>query len=186
MYRKLTITVEPSPEDQARILIDGQDWLGPNVLGLDPDVLEVELNAKSVGNLIVGRCWCGIVGCHDVMVEATRTERSVIWTDHNAVLLRFRPAQYDAEVARFTGDKSWESVERSVEREIALIFEGTTIRGGFEFEWVSVRQQVGIVRISFRKDRRQRFLKFRWDGARMADAIQQAKAFRAERFSHCD
>ena len=186
MYRILTITVEPSPEHQARILVDGKDWLGPEVLGLDPEMLETELLGKGAGTLLIGRCWSGIVGCHDLNVEVTRTERSVLWTDHGTIFLRFKPAQYDAEVARFAQDKSWETVERTVEREITPVFRGTTIKGGFEFEWVSARERAGLVRLSFRKGGRQRFLKFRWDGASVADAINQAKAFRAERFSHCD
>lgn len=186
MYRALKIAVEPDPEHQARILVDGKDWLGPEVLGLDPEMLETELIDKGVGNLLIGRCRSGIIGCHDLSIEVTRTERSVLWTDHRAILLRFKPAQYDAEVSRFTRDKSWETVERTVEREIAPIFRGASIRGGFEFEWVSARGRVGLVRLSFRKGDRQKFLKFRWDGANVADAIDQARIFRAERFSHCN
>lgn len=186
MHRKLTIAVEPSPEHQARILIDGKDWLGPEVLGLDPEMLKTELLGKGVGTLIVGRCWSGIVGCHDLKVEVTRTERSVQWSGSGAIFLRFNPAEYDAEVTRFAQDTSWETVERTVEREIKPLFRGTTIRGGFEFEWASARERAGLVRLSFRRGHRQRFLKFHWDGASVADAINHAKVFRAERFSHCD
>ena len=167
-------------------MVDGKDWLGPDVLGLDPEMLKTELVGEGVGTLIVGRCWSGIVGCHDVKVEVTRTERSVQWSGPGETLLRFNPAQYDAEVARFAQDTSWETVERTVEREIEPLFRGTTIKGGFEFEWVSARGRAGVVRLSFRKGYRQRFLNFRWEGTSVADAINRAKVFRKERFSHCD
>jgi hypothetical protein len=182
----LTIAVEASPEDQARLLIDGKDWLGPEVLGLDPAMLTIELLGKGVGNLIVGRCWSVIPGCHDLRVEVTRTESSVHWSGSDATSLSFDAAHYDAEVTRFAQDTSWETVERSAEREIEHLFRGTTIRGGFEFEWASTRERAGLVRLSFRKGHRQRFLKFRWDGASVANAVNRARVFRAERFSHCD
>ena len=71
-------------------------------------------------------------------------------------------------------------------REVGHIFRGTTIKGGFEFSGAATWMRKGVVFLSFRKGRRQRFLKFRWDGASVADDINRAKVFRAERFSHCD
>jgi hypothetical protein len=149
-------------------------------------MLKTELLDKGVGTLIVGRCWTGLVGCHDVHVEVTRTESSVHWSGSGAPSLRFDAAQYDAEVTRFAQDTSWETVGRTVEREIEPLFRGTTIRGGFEFEWVSARNQDGFVHLSFRKGHRQKFLKFRWDGASVAGGIDRARVFREERFAHCD
>lgn len=173
-------------EDQARPLIDGKDWLGPEFAGLDPPMLATELLDKGVGTLLVGRCWCGSIGCNDVKVEVTRTENSVHWSGSGATSLSFDAAQYDAEVTRFAQDRSWESLERAAAREIEDIFRGTTIRGGFEFEWASTRERDGFVRLCFRKGYRQKFLKFRWDRASVAGAIEQAKVFRAERLPHCD
>jgi len=189
VQRRLTIAVEASTETndhQARLSIDGKDWLGSVIAGLDPPMLKTELLDKGVGTLLVGRCWCGIIGCNDVKVEATRTERSVQWSGPGAALLRFNPAQYDAEVTRFAQDTSWETVGRTVEREVEHIFRGTTIRGGLVFEWASTRLQEGAVHLSFSKGCRHKLLKLRWDGANVADAINRAKLFRAERFSHCD
>ena len=188
MHRKLTIAVEAIDEldHQARLLIDGKDWLGPEVLGLDPTMLKTELLDKGVGTLIVGRCWSGFVGCHDLKVEVTRTERSVQWSVSRTIWLRFNPAQYDAELARFAQDTSWESVQRTVMREVGDIFRGTTIKGGFEFDGASTWNRKGVVFLWFRKGNRERSLKFSWDGLSVADAINRAKMFRAERFSHCD
>ena len=189
MHRKLTIAVEPSTEindHQARLLIDGKDWLGPEFSGLDPPMLKTELLGKRVGSVMIGRCWCGLLGCHDVEVEVTRTGRSVEWSGPGAALLRFNPRQYDEEVARFAEDTSWETVGRTVEREVEHIFRGTTIRGGLAFEWASTRLQERLVHLRFSKGWRHKLLKFSWDGASAADAINRAKLFRAERFSHCD
>ena len=189
MHRRLTIAVEASTgtnDHQARLLIDGKDWLGPEFSGLDPPMLRNELLGKGVGSLIVGRCWCGSLGCQEVKVEVTRTERSVQWSALGATLLRFSPAQYDAEVTRFAQDTSWETVGRTVEREAEHIFRGTTISGGLAFEWASTRLQEGVVHLRFSKGCRHKLLKFRWDGASVADAINRAKLFRAERLSHCD
>ena len=45
VHRKLSIAVEPFSEwhPQARIFIDGKDWLGPEFSGLDPAMLKTEL-----------------------------------------------------------------------------------------------------------------------------------------------
>jgi hypothetical protein len=189
MASTLTIAVEPTGNPyfhQARLWIDGKDWLGPECAGLDPPELAAELFGKSVGTLIVGRCWNDTVGSHDVTVKVTRTERSVHWSHFGATRLRFDGPQYDAEVARFAQDRSWEGLDRAASREIADIFRGTTIKGGLAFGWADTRRRKGFVYLYFSKGYRHKLLKFRWDGASLAGAIEQAKVFRAERFSHCD
>ena len=187
MANTLTIAVKPPSETnelQARLLVDGEDWLGPEVAGLDPEMLEAELLGKKLGSLVVGRCWCGIMGCNDVEVEVTRGRAYVHWSGSNSTGLVFIASEYDAELARFAGDKSWEPLERIVGREIEQLFRGTGIRRGFQFEsaWASREE----VHLAFRKGGRQKRLKFRWDGSSLSDALNQAKLFRAERFSHCD
>lgn len=184
MTNTLTIAVEAAIETndhQARLLIDGKDWLGQEFLGLDPPMLKTELLAEDVRNLTVGRCRCGAVGCSDLNVEIKRTEGSVHWSGHGASSPVFDAVQYDAEVTRFIHDTSWETVGRTAEREIERVFRGTTIRR-FKFDWASTRIQEGLIKLSYSKGDRQRILKFRWDGASVADAIDQAKAFCAQRF----
>ncbi|HEU0134907.1 MAG TPA: hypothetical protein VFR28_08790 [Allosphingosinicella sp.] len=187
MANILQIAVDPPSETielQARLLIDGKDWLGPEVAGLDPDMLEAELLGKGIGRLLVGRCWCGIVGHNDVHVEVTRNRAYVHWSGAGGTILGFVTARYDAELARFARDKSWEPLERIVARQVDQLFRGTGIRRGFEFDsaWAD-RQEVHLL---FRKSHHHKSLKFRWDGASLADAINQARLFRAERFSHCE
>ncbi|HEX8480966.1 MAG TPA: hypothetical protein VF650_03595 [Allosphingosinicella sp.] len=187
MASTLTIAVKPASETnalQARLLIDGKDWLGPGVAGLDPEMLEAELLGKGAGPLLVGRCWCGTIGCNDVRVEVTRNKAYVHWSGSNAAGLVFIAARYDLELARFARDKSWEPLERMVAREIEHLFRGTGIRRGFEFQraWTS-RQEVNLV---FGKGDRHKTLRFRWDGTSLADAVNRARLFRAERLPHCD
>lgn len=189
MTNTLTITVEASfdsNDHQARLLIDGKDWLGPKALGLDPPMLKSELFDKGGGTLIVGRCWCGVVGCGDLNVEVTRTPNSVHWSESSIDSLRFDAAQYDAEVIRFAHDRSWETVQRAVEREIEHIFHGTTIEHGYEFEWASTRIEEGQVKLSFQNGHLQKLLQFPWDEVSLEDATNRARAFRAARFPHCD
>ncbi|HEX8381579.1 MAG TPA: hypothetical protein VF619_13640 [Allosphingosinicella sp.] len=187
MADTLTIAVKPPSETnevQARLLINGKDWLGRGVAGLDPAMLEAELLGKGVGSLIVGRCWCGTIGCNDVKVEVTRNKAYVHWSGSGATGLVFIAAPYDRELTRFAQDKSWEPLDRIVAREIERLFRGTGIKRGFQFQraWTS-RQEVHLV---FGKGDRHKSLKFRWDGASLADALNQARLFRAERLPHCD
>ena len=188
MANKLTIAVIACPntnDHQARLLIDGEDWLGSEYLGLDPSELKTELLANGVGTLIVGRCLCGAVGCADLEVEATRTETTVLWSAPGASNLRFDTVEYDAALDRFARDTSWETVGRTVEREVADLFRGTVTKDGFEFDWASTRIRDGLVHLSFSKGLEQRLLEFSWDGADLASALDRAQAFRTERFAHC-
>lgn len=186
MASTLTIAVKPPSETnelQAIPLIDGEAWLGPDFAGLDPEMLEAELLGKSVGALIIGRCWCGMMGCNDLEIEVIRNKAYVHWRGPDSAGLVFVAARYDAELARFARDKSWEPLERIVAREVEQLFRGTGIRRGFEFEsaWAD-RQEVHLL---FRKGRHHKSLKFPWDGASLASALNQARLFRAERLSHC-
>jgi hypothetical protein len=183
----LTIAVKPPSETnelQAIPLIDGKPWLGPGFAGLDPEMLEAELLSKSVGCLIVGRCWCGMMGCNDVKVEVIRNKAYVHWSAPHSTGLVFIASEYDSELARFSRDKSWEPLERIVAREVERLFRGTGIRRGFGFQsaWTSGQE----VHLSFVKGGHQKVLKFCWDGASLADALNQARLFRKERFPHCD
>ncbi len=183
----IKIAAKASPETndhQARLLIDGKDWLGSEYLGLDPPMLATELRSVRVGTLIVGRCRCGAVGCDDLRVEASRTDTLVHWTGPCASHLSFDAAQYDAEIGRFAEDTSWETVGRAVEREVGQLFRDTATEHGFRFDWASTRIQEGLVHLSFSKGDEQRVLEFNWDGATLKSALDRAQLFRAERFAH--
>jgi hypothetical protein len=73
MVNHLKIEVSPNPEfddfpdHQARIIVDGQDWLGTETIGLDPPDLDEQLSQKD--QMIVGRCPCGK---WDVAISSSR------------------------------------------------------------------------------------------------------------------
>ena len=186
----LRITVEPSLETydhQARLIVDKNDWLGEDFAGLDPPMLRNQLS-NSIGKKIVGRCACGIVGCNDKVVEVVREDGVVKWQPRRGNALVFEADVYDAEVDRFFGDNSWETVERAAEREVAEILRDTNIKRGFKFEWASARIRDGFITLSYGKPSKnrnhQRLLKFAWDGSSVENAIEGAVAFRAKRFPH--
>lgn len=189
MNHRLTITVGDNPssnDHEARLLIDGKDWLGSEYMGLDPPRLESELLTDRDGSIIVGRCSCGAEGCGDLIVEVIRSENLVSWSSPETTKVTFDASQYDAEVARFVNDKSWETTGRAVEREVEQIFSGIITIDSFRFDWASTRIQKGLVHLSFSKGLEQKLLEFGWDGASLANAIARAQQFRAEHFAHRD
>lgn len=190
MINTLKIAVEPSFETidhQARLVVDEKDWLGKDLIGLDPPMLCEQFSIIE-GKLLVGRCVCGVVGCDDKFVDVVREDRLVKWHIQERQTLVFDATQYDTEVDRFSSDKSWETVERAAERENDSILRDTSLKHGFKFEWASARTKKGVITLSFAKPAKnrnhQRLLKFEWDGVSVASAIASAKAFRARRFPH--
>lgn len=184
----LKIAVEPSLETndhQARLIVDKNDWLGEDSAGLDPPMLRNQLSSGT-SKKIVGRCACGVVGCDDTVVEVVREDGIVKWQPERGNPLVFEAAVYDAEVDRFRRDKSWETIERAVEREVDEILRDTNLKHGFKFEWASARVRDGFITLSYGKPSKnsehQRLLKFAWDGLSVENAIEGAIAFRAKRF----
>lgn len=56
----------PNPEtndSEVRILIDDNDFLGNDYLGLDPPVFFDQQTFFQAGELMIGRCTCGCEGC---------------------------------------------------------------------------------------------------------------------------
>jgi hypothetical protein len=185
MTNRLRIEVSASPgsnDHQARLIVDGLDWLGAGQLGLDPPELEAALAAGSAEELVVGRCGCGCVGCSDTIVRVVRRGDSIEWSAPGADMLRFNLAQYEAERLRFAADKSWETLGRTVERELGTLFEGCSTDDGCRFEWASTRIAEGRIHLSFSGDGEQVLLDFDWDGASLAGALETARAFRRRQF----
>lgn len=186
----LKISVEASLETndhQARLVVDQKDWLGENFLGLDPPMLCNQLTSGE-NEMIVARCACGAVGCSDMIVKIVREDDVVKWHVDGGETLVFDAAPYDAEIDRFSRDKTWETIERAAEREINSILRGTSLKHGFKFEWASTRIRKGFVILSYGKPAKnrvqQKLLEIEWDGLSVGSAIDCALAFRAKRFPH--
>lgn len=185
MFNHLRIEVSPSPESndhQARILIDGEDWLWrAGAIGLDPPDLLKEL-AKQQGPITVGRCTCGCLGCGDVEVDVQRHGTHVEWIATGGALLQFGAAQYDQEVVRFRDDHSWETLGRRVEREVGDVFSGCRTAKGLIFEWASTRIKEGLIHLSFTRSGIQDLRNFAWDGKSIESALNQARILRTRWF----
>ncbi|NML07133.1 hypothetical protein [Sphingomonas sp. G-3-2-10] len=193
MTKRLDILVSSSPasnDHQARILVDGVDWLGPDALGLDPPELKNQLRreqpqqavvAVEPVSAIVGRCSCGCVGCSDTVVRIYRYGTTVEWIG-GPVSVAFDAAQYDAEHTRFEVDRSWETLDRTVEREVGDMFAGTILDGKYAFDWASARIEAGLILLSYSSEGDQKLLRFKWDQASSVDAVQRAAEFRRRTF----
>ena len=180
MASRLRFEIRPSPasnDSEVRIIVDDQDWLGPDHLGLDPPELVAQLtNQESDRKVIVGRCECGAVGCDDVVVTFRREGETTLWNS-----LSFNTQHYDDVVSGLASDRSWENTSRRVERLVAEVFAGSSIDDGYIFDWASTRIRPDLVHLSFSKDGVQRLLDFSWDGSTEESALRRARQFHRER-----
>ena len=155
---ELRITVRPSPETndhEVCLTAEGESLIGhfsDGLIGMDPDDLLSDpcpLRAEdSSRRVVIGRCSCGIVGCGSVEIEIRRDHDEVIWmAGDSSRQVRFRAAQYDAEVERALLDHTWETPDRTAARLIALAVDRTALRQkGFELSWVSGRCRDGMMK----------------------------------------
>jgi hypothetical protein len=186
---RVEVTANSSSNDhQARILIDGVDWIGTTHLGLDPPDLATELEDPSAIHIIVGRCGCGCVGCDDIEIEVERSQDTIAWL-HGARRILFDRSQYETEIRRFISDQTWRPLERQVELSVEKIFAGHLLEGRLAFRWASVRIRPNVVCLSFEdgglpgdSGYEQRVLEFGWDGETIESALDRASSFRMEQF----
>lgn len=177
----LSFKVLPSAESndhQARVLIDGDDWLGEESLGVDPHRL-FRQDTFMGGTLLIGRCECGAEGCDDVFVDVKENKNKIIWRGKSGLDLEFEKADYINAVEGAKMDFSWEDINRRVERLVGDIFTGTETVDGLSFEWASCRLKNKKVGLSFIKKEGERVLgqeimEIDWDGESEADAIKNA------------
>ena len=169
-------------DHQARLIVDKEDWLGPEHLGLDPPHLRSELTTAKEGLTIVGRCSCGCADCGDLFVNVQREALLVRWAivrrnDGQSEPLTFDARQYDAEIERFARDHSWEDDLRRAERHVEGIFAGTTTEHGLQFNWASARIRPKTIILSFVGSNTGNQMEFGWDGVTLESAIAGAEAF---------
>jgi hypothetical protein len=180
----LAFDIMPSPssnDHQARIRIDGTDWLGQEYLGLDPSRLFGQPALTTGGKLLVGRCECGCEGCDDVLVDVLRQGQEVLWTNAKGLKLHFDSEEYDTVVASAREDFSWEDTERTAERLVSAVFIGVVLDGGYAFDWASARIRDGLMTLSFSKGGTQKLFEFAWDGQSPQDALAGARRFNKDR-----
>lgn len=184
---KISFKILPSPESndhQVIILIDGESLLDEGHVGIDPPEFFKQLKQNPSGKFLVGRCGCGVVGCDDVIISISRDKTTISWLTMNNQAFEFSNDLYDLAIKELMSDKSWESVERQVERLVGDIMLGTKTDDGFSFQWASARIQQNIVHMSFINGIEQRLLEFSWDGVTSNSAVKRASQFKRERFDN--
>ncbi len=170
----------PSPasnDHQVRILVDGEDWLGDSSLGIDPPEFFAQPALMVGGELLVGRCECGCVGCDDVAVQVVRRPNEVGWSGLQGPVLKFAATQYDFAVDRAKNDLTWETPNRTAERLSANVLAGLVLSDGFAFQWASTRIRSGVLSLSFLRDGVQRIVDLTWDCQSPDTARASAESF---------
>lgn len=176
------ITPSPSSNDhEAKIRIDGRDWLGQDYLGLDPPRLFAQDSLTAGGRLLVGRCECGCEGCDDVWVDVVRQEHQVLWTNAKGLRLHFGREEYERVVAVAREDFSWENTKRTAERLVSGVFTGRSFDDGYTFDWASARVREGVMTMSFSKSGTQKLFELPWNSESPEDALVGARRFYRDR-----
>jgi hypothetical protein len=180
----LAFEIKPSPssnDHEARVRIDGSDWLGQEYLGFDPPRLFSQASLADGGRLLIGRCECGCEGCDDVWVDVLREGQEVLWTNAKGLRLHFDRQEYDRVVASAREDVSWEDTKRTAERLVSAVFSKLLLEGGYAFDWASARVHEGVMSLSFRKSGTQKLFEFSWDGQSPEDTLAGARRSYKER-----
>jgi hypothetical protein len=176
----LSFQISPSPDSndhQIRPIIDGTDWLGEEYLGLDPPMFFQEKALYQNGELSVGRCTCGCLGCGDYWVITSFTDTQVRWKIFPETELIFEKQNYLETVKIYSEDFSWEDLNRRVERLVSKIFAHQTIQNKYLFDWASARIEPNTVKLSFSNSKEgQKLFQFYWNGKSENDALKNAQA----------
>lgn len=172
-----------SNDHQVRLIVDGTDILGEKRLGLDPLDFDRFVQPESSGDVLVGRCDCGCIGCDDVKANVQFEERSVIWSLLGKVY-HFEIGAYTTIFRNLTSDHSWEDIGRRVERILTERVQADTrwVRDQTQFDWVSTRCSRNKLTYSFTIDGQQTTFSTGWDGQTEDDAIAANGRLLHERF----
>ncbi|MFR9729112.1 hypothetical protein ACL03H_07780 [Saccharopolyspora sp. MS10] len=123
------------------ILVDGEDLFGETLrlrgVGRDPDLLLGRTGAllpteppEQPRTALLRRCSCGIEGCGFASARIERDRQAwdhIVWTEFTLHCIgdaeppgeiRFRTADYVAEIVLRHADRSWESTARRITREV--------------------------------------------------------------------
>jgi len=182
---EISFLIKPSEETndhEVRIIIDGKDFLEADALGIDPPELFQKLIEGGMGELLIGRCGCGTVGCDDVTVFVSRDENIIRWRIFDKPNLEFNQSKYTQNIENLINDNSWENVNRRVERLLSNLFKGTKTDDGLDFYWASARIKENIIYLSYVKSLEQRLLEFSWDGVSEESALKQGRIYKREHF----
>lgn len=177
---KLSFNIVPSPESndhEIRILIDNEDFLGNDYLGLDPPSFFSQGNFDKNGELMIGRCTCGVEGCCDFPVTVVVSQGNVLWTHNNGLNLIFERHDYDISIEKAKNDYSWEDIKRKVERLTTNILKQSQTKDNYDFNWASARINDKKITLSYSKNGDQKLFDIDWDGQSDKNVVFNAKQF---------
>jgi hypothetical protein len=174
----LSFKFGPSPESndhEVRILVDGVDILervDKSSLGLDPVDFFAQAALLETGNLLIGRCGCGCLGCGDEAVSAVHDAGTVSWKSPHRWIsgFVFERTGYLAAISRGRADTSWETVDRTAERLVSSLDFSVFERKGMKFEWASGRMDKTRMALSFNRGGQQELLYVDWNHRNPAEA----------------
>ncbi|MBN9483874.1 MAG: hypothetical protein BGO70_09725 [Bacteroidetes bacterium 43-93] len=182
---KLSFKILPSEETndhEARILIDGQDYLGKDYLGVDPVSFFAQTLEKN-GEILVGRCTCGVEGCCDLSLTVSDINNTILWTNNDGLNLSFDKSEYVASIHQARNDHSWEDLKRKVERLVTNILRDSQTKDNYKFDWASARIKDNQITLSYIKNDDQKLFYISWDGITEDNVVIKAQKFHEERLS---
>jgi len=180
---KLSFKILPSPETndhEVRILIDNEDILGSDYLGIDPSIFFNQDNLDKNGELMIGRCCCGVDECCDYPIIVTITE-NVTWTDKYGLNLSFDKEEYLNLINRSRTDYSWEDIKRRVERLTSDVLKHSKTKNNYQFKWASARINDKQITLCYSNNDDQLLFNLFWDGHSEKNVIQNAELFLNEK-----
>jgi hypothetical protein len=162
---------------QVKILVDRKDILKRDYLGVDPPRFFGQQSLLKGGQLLIGICTCGVEKCGDLMVNVTKKDNSIFWTNESGISLEFNQGEYESAARKTKNDHSWENSDRRLERLLTELFVNVTTRDQFIFDWVSARMNPHAITVSFSKNGKQKLLTFQRDKKSEDKTIENAKKF---------
>jgi hypothetical protein len=163
---KVSFNILQSPETndhEVRILIDNEDILGKDYLGLDPPSFFSQDNFAQNGELMIGRCTCGVEGCCDYPVTVIVNDNTISWTNGYGLNLVFEKEIYDRSITAAKNDHSWEDLKRRVERLVENILKNSQTKDNYIFNWASTRIKNKQITLSYSKNGDQKLFDIKWD-----------------------
>jgi hypothetical protein len=171
-----------SHDHEARILVDGEDVLeriDKTSLGIDPVEFFAQKALFEGGELLIGRCSCGCVGCRDEVVRTVHELEVVRWDSEYPSLsnVAFSRTEYLSSVRRAKSDTSWETIERTAERLVGQLDFSEFAKQGLVFQWASARINRDKIALSFLRAGKQELLFSDWNHRDANHAVASAEKF---------
>lgn len=169
-----------SNDHEVRPIISGDDLLDSicsGGLGLDPPEFFQQAELLKGGEVAVGKCSCGALGCGDKRAGVEISSEQVMWYLGRDRRFVFEREQYETALAQGASATSWESVERTAERLVGALDFSARADRGYIFEWASARIKKGQITLSLNVDGRQATIDVGWDHQTPEDGQVRVRAW---------